>query len=256
MNRFYTIIMTMLFLTNISFAKTGTSNVSNLELIKIVNQQQILSQRITKAYLYVGKNINVDSANKQLQSALSSFYKTYSKINTSTKSPEIRKLMAFIKKSSSEFKKLSRQPLNSKNTKSMLTLSEKVLKKSKAVASLLKKSLKSKAYQYVTKSSEQEMLAERIAKYYIALKSNSKNQSMRQKMKLSIDQFSKNHKKLMQNHENSKAIKNKLKEVDKLWKLVNKFYNDEKLPKIVFSSTNDISKKMKEVRKLYVAQAK
>ena len=108
----------------------------------------------------------------------------------------------------------------------------------------------------MTKSSEQEMLAERIAKYYIALKSNSKNQSMRQKMKLSINQFSKNHKKLMQNHENSKAIKKKLKEVDKLWKLVNKFYSDEKLPKIVFSSTNNISKKMKEVRKLYVAQVK
>ena len=249
MNRFYSIITIIFFLTNISYANTVTSNAKKLELINIVSQQQILSQRITKAYLYNG---SVDKANRQLRNALSSFYKTYSTINTSTKSSKIRKIMTFIKKSSSEFKKLSKKPFNSKNSKLMLVLSEKVLAKSKTVATLLKKSLKKEAYESVTKSGQQQMLAERIAKYYIAYQSNAKDKSIEKKMKSSIAQFSKNHKKLMKNKGNTKVIKRKLQEVDKLWKVVSKLYKAKKLSSIVFSSTDDISKKMKEVTKLYM----
>jgi len=254
MNRFYSSFMIILLLTNISFAKTGTSNAKKLELINIVSQQQILAQRITKAYLYAGKKISVDKANRQLRDALSSFYKTYSTINTSTKSPKIRKIMTFIKKSSIEFKQLSKKPLNSKNSKLMLTLSEKVLAKSKTVAVLLKKSLKKEAYESVSKSGQQQMLAERIAKYYIAYQSNSKDKSIEKKMKASIAQFSKNHKNLMKNKGNTRVIKRKLQEVDKLWRVVSKLYNGRKLSSIVFSSTDDISKKMKEVTKLYMVE--
>ena len=256
MNRFYSIITIIFFLTNISYAKTVTSNAKKLELVNIVSQQQILSQRITKAYLYTGTKSSVDEANRQLRSALSRFYKTYSTINTSTKSSKIRKIMTFIKKSSSEFKKLSKKPLNSKNSKQMLALSEKVLAKSKTVATLLKKSLKKEAYESVTKSGQQQMLAERIAKYYIAYQSNSKDKSIERKMKSSIAQFSKNHKKLMKNKGNTRVIKRKLQEVDKLWKVVSKLYNAQKLSSIVFSSTDDISKKMKEVTKLYMVEYK
>jgi len=254
MNRFYSSILIVFFLTNILSAKTVTSNAKKLELINIVSQQQILAQRITKAYLYAGKKIAVDKANRQLRDALSSFYKTYSTINTSTKSPKIRKIMTFIKKSSFEFKQLSKKTLNSVNSKQMLGLSENVLAKSKKVAILLKKSLKKEAYESVSKSGQQQMLAERIAKYYIAYQSNSEDKSIEKKMKSSIAQFSKNHKKLMKNKNNTKVIKRKLQEVDKLWKVVSRLYNGKKLSSIVFSSTDDISKKMKEVTKLYMVE--
>ncbi len=256
MKKFYTTLVIIYFLSDILCAKTVNSNATKIELINIVNQQQVLSQRITKAYLYTGKKIAVDKANKQLKSALKSFYKTYSTINTSTKSPEIRNIMSFIKKSSSEFNRLANQPHNKKNAKLILQLSEIVLAKSKSVAVLLKKDLKKEAYESISKSGQQQVLVEKIAKYYIAYQSNTNDTSLKNKIKSSVDRFAKNHQNLMKNKHNSKIITQKLKEVDALWKVAYPLYKGMKLSSIVFNSTNKISKKMKEVTRLYMTMNK
>ena len=240
-----------------AFAKTGTSNAKKLELINIVNQQQILSQRISKAYLYVKKTNVSGKADRQLKSALKSFYKTYSKINTSTKSKEIIAIMSFIKKSSNEFNNLAKQPHSKDNTEAILKLSETVLAKSKKVATLLKKDLNKNIYEAMEKSNQQQVLAEKIATYCKALQLNKDDVSLKKKIQVTIKAFATNHKKLMQNKHNSKIISKKLKEVDKLWRAAYPIYQDKKFTSsIVFYSTTQISEKMKEVSKLYMAEKK
>jgi hypothetical protein len=67
--------------------------------------------------------------------------------------------------------------------------------------------------------------------------------------------FNDSHEILMLNKENTPEINRKLNEIEKLWKIVHKFYlNIEKggLPHIVFSTTDKITTKMNEVTKLYV----
>lgn len=254
MNKFYTIIMIIFFTTNMLTAKTGTYNREKLELMKIINQQQILSQRIAKAYLYVKKNKSTERATQQLKESLDSFYKTYSKINAKTKSSQIREIMKTIKQSSSDFKRLSKNSATDKNVKDILDLSDKVLKKSKMVEKLLKKSLKKEAYLWTSKSGQQQMLIERIAGYYIALQSNSKDKTtIEKKLKNTIAEFSRNHDRLMKNKRNTQSIKESLNEVDRLWKKINKLYSDKKIGTIVFQSTDKISKNMKKVGKLYSA---
>ena len=245
------------FVTSSAFAKTGTSNTKKLELINIVNQQQILSQRISKAYLYVKKTNVSGKADIQLKSALKSFYKTYSKINTSTKSTKIRTIMSFIKKSSNEFNNLAKQPHSTKNTKEILKLSEMVLAKSKKIATLLKKDLNKNIYEAMEKSNQQQVLAEKIATYCKALQLNKNDISLKKKIKVTIEAFAINHEKLMQNKDNSKTISEKLKEVDKLWSAAYPIYQDKKFTSsIVFDSTTQISEKMKEVSRLYMAEKK
>ena len=59
----------------------------------------------------------------------------------------------------------------------------------------------------------------------------------------------------MANKTNSATINKELKKIDKLWKIVYKFYNNiEKggLPVIVYKTTDDIMKKMNNVTKMYV----
>ena len=75
-------------------------------------------------------------------------------------------------------------------------------------------------------------------------------------MKEAVKQFSLNHQILMKNPNNTPTINQKLNEIDKLWKIVYKFYlKIEKggLPFIVFTTTDDITKKMDNITKLYVA---
>ncbi len=253
MNKFYTIIMIIFFTTNMLTAKTGTYNREKLELVKIIKQQQILSQRIAKAYLYVKKNKSTERATQQLKESLDSFYKTYSTINSKTKSSQIRKIMSSIKKSSSDFKRLSKKSATDENVKEILTLSDTVLNKSKRVEQLLKKSLKKEAYLWTSKSGQQQVLIERIARYYIALQSNSKDKTIEKKLKSTIAEFSRNHERLMKNKSNTQSIKDKLNEVDRLWKRTNKLYSDKKISTIIFQATDKISKNMKKVGKLYSA---
>ena len=258
MKKFYMSLIIIFFATTSAFAKTGISNAEKLELINIVNQQQILSQRISKAYLYVNKTNVSGNADKQLKSALKSFYKTYSTINTSTKSPQIRTIMAYIKKSSNKFNRLVKQPHSKENTKKILDLSADVLAKSKKVATLLKKDLNKNIYEAMEKSNQQQVLAEKIATYCKALELNKDDEVLKEKIKVAIETFAINHKKLMNNKQNSKIISKKLKEVDTIWKTAYPIYEGKAsfINSFVFNSTTRISKKMKEISKLYMAMKK
>ena len=71
----------------------------------------------------------------------------------------------------------------------------------------------------------------------------------------SIFIFNESHKKLIANEANTPEINRKLNEIDRLWKIVYKFYlNIEKggLPLIVFNTTDNITKKMNNITGLYV----
>ena len=99
------------------------------------------------------------------------------------------------------------------------------------------------------------MLSQRIAKYYIAYQAGIKDKNTVDQMKAAVREFSEIHKTLKENRDNTATINQDLAKVDKLWKVVYKFYlNIEKggLPFIVFTTTDDIMKKMNEITKLYV----
>ncbi|SFV50347.1 Nitric oxide-responding transcriptional regulator Dnr (Crp/Fnr family) [hydrothermal vent metagenome] len=256
MKRLNSTVIIIFFLTNILFSKAVIADVQDVELINIVNQQRMLSQRIAKAYLYAGNRIEIDDANRQLREALKDFKRTYKRINSLTNNPKIKKIMSFIEQSSGDFKTISKKPLTKESAKSILKLSESVLGRSENIASLFKQSLKKDAFESITKSGQQQMLAQRIAKYYIAYQSDIKDSNIQKKMRESINLFTKNHKKLMKNRANTKAIKRKLKEIDRLWKIAHKLYKGKEHSLIVFGTTDDISRKMAEVTKLYIATYK
>ncbi len=239
-----------LFSTNIYANKD-----SELSLIDIAGKQRMLSQRIAKDYLYAGKKIATSKAKKQLKASLDEFQSAHKKLVSSINDPEIKNLLKFVEMSSGDFKSIVTKPFNLDNAQLALDLSESMLEGSQYVVDSLKKSKKVGESKIVAKSGKQRMLAQRIAKYYIAYQSGIKDQNTIYQMKEAVKEFSNNHKELMQNKSNSSAINQKLNDVDKLWKIVYKFYlNIEKggLPFIVFSTTDDITKKMDKITKLYV----
>ena len=109
----------------------------------------------------------------------------------------------------------------------------------------------SKHSELVTIVKQQQDLAEKVLKYYVALQADLKSFKKKEKMKNSIYNFNKNHLKLIKHRNNSKLIKQKLTKVDKIWKIATKLSETKKHSKMLITAMNDISGEMKELRKLY-----
>jgi hypothetical protein len=226
-----------------------------IQLVNIAGKQRMLSQRIAKDYLYIGQKVATDKAKKQLKESLKEFRDNQAKLAEMINDPEIKNLLEFVNMSLAELEEIVKKPYSLDNAQLVLDLSESMLEGSQYVVDSLNNTLHIKESEIVAKSGKQRMLAQRIAKYYIAYQAGIKDKNTIDQMNAAVKEFSENHKTLMENKDNTATINQKLAQVDKLWKVVYKFYlNIEKggLPFIVFTTTDDITRKMDVVTKLYL----
>jgi len=249
----------MAIMTMIIFSSTKLlakeMNDEKVKLIDIAGKQRMLSQRIAKDYLYVHKNIAMSKTEKELKHSLESFFKSHKLLTEVIKDEEINNLLDFVELSSNDFNRTINQPFSLDNAQLILDLSESMLEGSQYVVDSLKSSIKVEESQIIEIVGKQRMLAQRIAKYYIAYQTGIKDANTVRSMKLTVSEFDKNLNNLLSNEENTPLIQKKINEVNKLWKIVHKFYiNIEKggLPLIVFNTTDKITKKMNEITQLYL----
>jgi hypothetical protein len=230
-----------------------------VKLIDVAGKQRMLSQRIAKDYLYAGKRIAYSKATKQLKASLKEMSDTHKVLVDSINDPEIKNLLSFVELSIDDFKTTANESFNIDNAQLIIDLSESMLEGSQYVVDSLKEKVKVQESKIVGKSGKQRMLAQRIAKYYIAYQAGIKDKNTIDQMKAAVAEFSQAHKALMANPTNTPEINRKLNDIDRLWKIVYKFYlNIEKggLPLIVFNTTDDITKKMDKITALYVSLSK
>ena len=232
--------------------KITTGNLT--EVINIAGKQRMLSQRIAKDYLYIGKKVAVDKATRQFEKSLSAFNKSQKYLKKAINDPEVKNLIAFVNMSAKELEATAKKPFSLDNAQLVLDLSESMLEGSQYIVDSLKSAAKIKGESSAIIAARQRMLAQRIAKYYIAYQFGIKDKNTVEQMKATVKLFDTNNKKLLNNVNNTATISKKLKKINLLWKIVYKFYlNIEKggLPFIVFTSTDDITKKMDQVTALY-----
>lgn len=98
---------------------------------------------------------------------------------------------------------------------------------------------------------QQQHLAKKVSKYYIAFQADQKNFTKKNKMKNTISTFNKNHLKLIKHRNNTKIINQKLTKIDKIWKIAHKLSETKRHSQMLITAMNDISGKMEELRKLY-----
>ena len=237
--------------------KTSVSDI--LKLIDIAGKQRMLSQRVAKDYLYVGEKVAVYKAKKQLSVSLKRMEDTHKILVDSINDPEIKNLLSFVELSMEDFKATANEPFTLDNAQLIIDLSESMLEGSQYVVDSLKEKVTVSQSKLVGKSGKQRMLAQRIAKYYIAYQAGIKDKNTIDQMKSAVAAFSKAQKELMANPTNTPEINRKLNEVNRLWKIVYKFYlNIEKggLPLIVFNTTDNITDKMNKITEMYVSLLK
>ncbi len=225
-----------------------------VHMINVAGKQRMLSQRIAKDYLYIGNKVAVRKATKQMATAMKLFKENQEILGKSINDPEIKNLLSFVNMSMNELFGVVKKPYSFDDAQLVLDLSETMLEGSQYIVDYLKKKINIKGSLIVDYAGKQRMLSQRIAKYYIAYQAGIRDKNTVDQMNASVAEFAKHHKVLMENKENTATINQKLAQVDKLWKVVYKFYlNIEKggLPFIVYTSTDDITSKMDEITKLY-----
>lgn len=227
---------------------------SNLELLNTAGQQRMLSQRIAKNYFYIGKGVSVSKAKKQLKASLRAFENNLNRIKNAVKDEEVQNMIAFIEMSKEDFYTITSEKYNLDNGALALDLSESMLEGSQFVVDAIKDMSKAQASSMVALAGKQRMLSQRIAKYYISYQSGIKDKNSIDQMNQAVKEFSQTHKTLMANKANTAEINKELQKIDRLWKIVYKFYlNIEKggLPVIVYNTTDEIMKRMDKITKLY-----
>jgi len=246
----------MLFTSSMLIAQ-GTPN--DVKLINLAGKQRMLSQRIAKDYLYVHKNIAMSKTEKELHISLKDFFDAHEILVHSIKNEEIKNLLAFVELSSKDFNQTIHKAFTLDNAQLILDLSESMLEGSQYIVDSLKDSSKQEVSKIIEIAGKQRMLAQRIAKYYIAYQAGIKDENTVRSMKQTVTEFNQNLNTLLKHKENTPLIRKKINEVNKLWKIVHKFYNNiEKggLPLIVFNTTDKITKKMNEITHLYLSLQK
>jgi hypothetical protein len=226
-----------------------------VKLIDMAGEQRMLSQRIAKDYLYAGKNIAPAKANKQLKSSLAELVEAHKVLVKSIIDPEIKNLLAFVEMSTEDFDATANEEFTIDNAQLVIDLSESMLEGSQYVVDSLKETVEIPESKIVGQAGKQRMLAQRIAKYYIAYQAGIKDKNTIDQMKEAVATFAESHAALMANAANTPEINRNLNQIDRLWKIVYKFYlNIEKggLPLIVFNTTDNITKKMNTITGLYV----
>jgi len=229
------------------------SSVSSEQMVNLAGRQRMLSQRMAKDYFYAGKNINKGNALKQLKKSLADFKKTQTLLSKEISDEEIKNLIVFVNMSLDEFVDISGEPYSVDNGTIILDLSESMLEGSQYVVQALTKGKASN--EIIDIAGKQRMLSQRIAKYYIAYQAGIKDDNTINQTKETVKEFDAILKKLIANPSNTIEIKKELAKVNKMWNIVYKFYlNIEKggLPIIVFSTTDDITKKMNKIVGMYV----
>lgn len=226
-----------------------------ISLISLAGRQRMLSQRIAKDYMYAGNKIATTKAKKELETALAEFLSIHDKLMNSINDEEIKNLLVFVQMNSEELDATVKKEFTADDAYLVLDLSESMLEGSQYLVDTLKNTINMNASKIVDNAGRQLMLSQRIAKYYIAYKSGIKDKNTVEQMHAAVKLFTESHEALMLNKTNTPEINRKLNEIDRLWKIVYKFYlNIEKggLPLIVFSTTDKITTKMNEVTGLYV----
>ncbi len=226
------------------------------EIINMAGKQRMLSQKLAKAYLFLGQGVRVEKARLQLTQAMSEFDSNHRTLKSKVSDKNIQEMLTFIDLSKDEYSQLLKAPYSKENASIVLDLSSVLLEGSEDIVKRLKSLRGIKNTSVVDTAGRQRMLTQQIAKFYIAYQAGFRDYNTVRQLTAAVKSFQEAHQKLITEKINSAKIRAKLLKVGKLWKVVEKFYRNVEqggLPVIVFVTSDNIMAAMDQVTSLYVA---
>jgi hypothetical protein len=153
-------------------------------------RQRMLSQRLAKAYLQIGQDIDADRSKKILVDSVALFERQLAELKAFAPTAENRAELLEVDTFWIRYKDaLSSTSPNPQDARKVLVLNEEVLKHAHAATVQLEKTSGTAVAKYVNMAGRQRMLSQRMAKFYQALNWHVATPDMRAKLNEAREDF-------------------------------------------------------------------
>ncbi|WP_456418080.1 type IV pili methyl-accepting chemotaxis transducer N-terminal domain-containing protein [Thiolapillus sp.] len=253
-----TCIMPFFFSGNIQAAPPAKPGLSMGDAINKAGRQRMLSQRIVKAYVLVGRKVML-SAKMQLTDSVALFEKQLAELTDFAATEEERKTIAEITSLWKKYKALATAKPSKEKAVELAAMSDEVLAKTHKFVLLLEDRSGSSAGKLVNISGRQRMLSQRIAKFYVLRSWGLDNPEYEVGQNKAVTEFTEALKLLQAAPENSSEINDALKKVEEDWntfKISKQLKGGNYIPSLVVRSLDEILTQMNYITALYANIAK
>ncbi len=241
-------------ITVIAASLTVSAATGNSELMKQIYlpmSSRVMVQKVAKDYLYIGNEIAVTKARKEMADSLKTFDAQQKQLAESLNDPKIKNLMMFIQMNVEEIKETLKQPYSLDNAAVVIDLAEAISEGELKIANAIRSTheieipgLKGQRY-YVTQ----------IAKYYMAYQAGLKDDVTVRQMNASVKKLETLFKEMAAYPQNTPEMNRIMNRIDKQWQIVHQFYLDIEeggLPLIVYQTTDSIEKQVEKYSKALI----
>jgi len=137
--------------------------------INKAGRERMLSQRIAKAYLQIGQNVDVQRSQQVLDASIALFDHQLIELKTYAPTPEIRDVYTRLEQKWGQYKEvlIGKNP-NSESARQVLEISDEVLDLAHQGTVLYEKESGKPGARLVNKAGRERMLSQRMAKWYQA----------------------------------------------------------------------------------------
>ncbi len=248
-------VLLFLLVQGSAFARPAQGELATL--VDIAGQQRMLSQKIAKAYFFHGLGVRPDKTRRQLTESLEAFNRNFERLKRSVKDDRVQEMLAFLELAKEELSALVMKPYSRENAALVLDYSETLLEGSQDIVKRLEERSRLKKEAIVDLAGRQRMLAQRIAKLYIAYQAGFRDPETAGALRSAVEEFEQAHERLRKSSLNTPEIDALYAKVEKLWNAVARFYKDVErggLPVIVLTTTDRIMENMDTITHQYAAR--
>ncbi len=224
-------------------------------LVNTAGMQRMLSQRITKDYLFLGGQVRAGKATRQMKGSVALMVNNHDVLKKSVTDSKVRGLLDEIDPLLEKMVRITEAPYVKFSGATMLELSETLLGLNQAVVMELEGKQAEKTVAAVNIAGRQRMLSQRIAMFYAAHQAGFKSDATQAQMQQAVAEFESAHASLENNSLNSEKISRELQGVENLWKTIRDYFTEGRetgYPVTIFVTTDDIMKRMNAITLMYV----
>jgi nitrate/nitrite-specific signal transduction histidine kinase len=235
--------------------QTQAAEVTSAELVNRAGMQRMLSQRIAKAYLYLGNGVSVKETKLQLKMASERFKINHTILKENVQDTETKDLLSFVEDTFSEYQTLVHKPYSQDTAARVLELSEILLKTCHSVVLNIEDKSGAHLDNIINISGKQRMLSQRVSKFYIAYQAGFRDEDTVHKLNNAIEEFQTGLKKLMNEGRNNGEIDTLLNQSKEEWDRISPYFLKVRkggLPLMVLTATDEITKLADRITDLYV----
>jgi hypothetical protein len=232
-----------------AYAETLQSDM--MKQIKLPLSSRVMIQKVAKDYLYIGNEVAVTQARKEMSASFKTFDAKQKKLADSLNDPKIKNLMMFIQMNVDEIRDTIKQPYSLDNAAVVVDLAEAISEGELKIADILKKKLTGKTPTFMG----QRYDITQIAKYYIAYQGGLKDDVTVRQMNQSVTRLQRVSKEMAAYPENTPEMNRIMNRIEKQWRIVHQFYLDIEeggLPLIVYQTTSSIEKQLHRYAKALI----